>query len=246
MSKADRNLLEIEAATIYVLTDSGRILRSSSPDHEEGSRFRLASCNSGNVVLIRHDVSESAARSIEGLAAREPALAHPDGLPVYLNEYRRLLAVEAPVKSGDSDLIWTFPDQLDHDHPAELVRSDTSAGDQLLARLADRGMPEFVAKMGFVDIGEFWAPWCIALQGEEIASIAFTVGVVPASAEVGVTTIPAFRGQGLAAVATAEWASLSANNGRVLFYGTSRANISSQRVTQRLGLRLIGTSLKID
>jgi hypothetical protein len=39
MSKADRNLLEIEAATIYVLTDSGQILRRSSPDHERGPDF---------------------------------------------------------------------------------------------------------------------------------------------------------------------------------------------------------------
>jgi len=245
MSQSDHDLLAIEAATIYVLTDSGRILHKSSPDHDAGPRFRLASCASGNIVLVRHDVGESIAHAIEGLAAREPALPPPDGAPVYLNEYRSFLAVEAPVESSDSGLIWTFPDRLDYDHPADLVRSDTPAGDRLLAGLTESGMPEALAKMGFVDVGEFWTPWCVALHGEEIASIAFTVGLGHASAEVGVATVPAFRGRGLAAAATAGWASLKANSERVLFYVASRSNVSSHRVTQRLGLRPIGTDLTI-
>jgi len=244
MSQTDRDLLAIEAATIYVLTDSGRILHRSSPDRKEGPRFRLASCASGHVVLIRHDVAEATARAIEGLVAREPALWRPDSAPAHLNEYRRLLG-EAPFDGSDAELIWTFPDRLDYDHSAELVRSDTPEGDRMLARLTERGMPEPLSEMGFVDVGEFWAPWCVALQGDEIASLAFTVGMGPASAEVGVNTVPAFRGRGLAAAATAGWASLPANSGRVLFYGASRTNVSSQRVTQRLGLRLIGTSLAI-
>jgi RimJ/RimL family protein N-acetyltransferase len=246
MSQTDLDLLAIEAATIYVLTDSGRILHRSSPDRKEGTRFRLAVCRSGSVVQLRHDVDESTALAIEYLAAREPALWHPDGAPVQLNEYRRVLAVETPVEESDAGLIWTFPDRLDYDHSAELVSSDTPAGDRLIARLNERGMPEPLFDLGFVDIGEFWAPWCIALQGDEIASIAFTVGLGPAGAEVGVATVPAFRGRGYAAAATAGWASLSAHSGRVLFYGASRANVSSQRVTQRLGLRLIGTDLTIS
>ena len=139
MRKADLDLLEIEAATIYVLTDSDRILHRSSPDRDAGPRFYFAGCSSGNVVRIRHDVAESTARAIEDLAAHEPALSHPDRTPVHLNEYRRILAAETPVESGDSELIWTFPDRLDYDHSAELVRSDTPAGDRLLARLTDQG-----------------------------------------------------------------------------------------------------------
>ena len=213
-------------------------------------RFHLAGCTSGNVALIRPDVGESTARAIESFAAGEPTLGHRDSTPVHLDDYLRLLAAEAPVERYDMGLLWTFPDCLDYEHPAALVGSDTPAGDRLLARLTERGMPEALAALGFVDVGEFWAPWCVALEGDEIASIAFTVGPArhfsgAASAEVGVTTVPAFRGRGCAAAATTGWASLRAHAGRILFYGASKTNVSSQRVTQRLGLRFIGASLTI-
>ena len=243
---SDRDLLAIETATIFALTDSGRILRRNTPDHEAGPRFHLAWCTSGNVVRIRHDVGERTARAIETLAAGEPAFRDPDLAPVHLDDYVRILTAEAPVEKCDMGLIWTFPDRLDYEHPAALVRSETLAGDSLLARLTERGMPEALVALGFVDISEFWAPWCVALHGDGIASISFTVGVGEASAEVGVTTIPEFRGRGFAAAATAGWAALPAHGGRTLFYGAAKTNVSSQRVAQRLGLRQIGACLAID
>jgi predicted GNAT family acetyltransferase len=106
-------------------------------------------------------------------------------------------------------------------------------------------MPEALVALGFVDVGEFWAPWCVALEGDEIASIAFAARLGPAGAETGVATVPALRGRGFAAAATAGWASLPALDGRTLFYSTSRTNLSSQRVAQRLGLRFIGATFSI-
>lgn len=241
----DRDLLAIQAATIFVLTESGRILRTNAPDQAAGPRLYLAGCVSGNVVRIRRDVAERTAQAIESLAAHEPALRDPGSTPVHLDDYLELLAAEAPVEQRDAGLIWTFPDRLDHQQPAALVASDTPEGDRLLARLNERGMPEALVALGFVDAGEFWAPWNVAFDGDEIASIALTARLGPASAETGVTTVPAFRGRGFAAAATAGWASLPALSGRVLFYSTSRTNVSSQRVAQRLGLRFIGASFAI-
>ena len=238
----DRDLLIAQAATIFELTDSSRILHRNSPDHAAGPRLHLAGCASGIVVHIRHDVAEGTARAIEGLVASEPALHDLDSKLVHLDDYVRLLAAEAPVERCDRGMLWTFPERLGYQPPATLVRSDTPAGDRLLARGTDGGMPEAMVALGFVDTGEFWAPWCVALDGDEIASIAFTVGVGPASAEVGVATVPALRGRGLAAAATAGWASLPAHSGRTLFYGAAMTNVSSQRVTQRLGLRPIGAT----
>ena len=194
---------------------------------------------------MRQDVGERTARALDSLAASEPPLRNHDSTPVHIDDYLWLLAAEAPVGRHDMRWIWTFPDRLDYEKPAELVSSDSIAGDRLLTRLSGRGMPGDLAALGFVDVGEFWAPWCVALDGAEIVSIAITSGLGPASAEVGVTTVPEFRGRGFAAAATAGWASLPANRGRILFYGTGRSNASSQRVTQRLGLRPIGTSLSI-
>jgi RimJ/RimL family protein N-acetyltransferase len=245
----DVELLAMEVATIFVLTDSGRIIRRNSPDarpdHASGPRLHLAGCASGNIIRLRHDVGEETAKAIESLVAHEPPLSLPESTPVHLTDYLRLLATKAPAEHSDLGLLWTFPEELVFDHPARLVASNTPEGDDLLAQITEQGMPDYLVTAGFVDVGEFWAPWCVAFEGNQIASIAFAAGLATESAETGVYTFPAFRGRGYAAAATAGWASLPALRGRTLFYGTSRTNISSQRVTQRLGLRFLGTSLSI-
>jgi hypothetical protein len=63
--------------------------------------------------------------------------------------------------------------------------------------------------------------------------------------DVGVATMRPFRGRGSAAAATAGWAALPAIRGLHSFYSTSWSNVSSQRVTERLGLRFIGTRFTI-
>jgi hypothetical protein len=241
----DRDLLANRFANSFVLTESGRILRRNTPDQAAAGRFFLAGCASGNVVGIRHDVGADTARAMELLVADEPALRDPDSTPLHLDEYLRLLAAEAPVEEWHAGLIWTFLERLEYAHQVTLVGSDTPQGDRLLARLTERGVPERLVRQGFVDVGEFWAPWCVALDKDDIASIAFTVSMGATSAEVGVNSVPEFRGRGFAAAATAGWAMLPALGGRALFYSTSRTNLSSQRVTQRLGLRFMGASLSI-
>ncbi len=241
----DRDLLELHVGTGFVLTDSGRILHENAPDQSAGPRLYFAGCSSGNVVRLRHDVGEGTAQAIASLAADEPALSEPISTPVHLDDYIHLLAAEAPVQRWNAGLVWTFPDRLDYEHNAALVDSNTPEGDRLLRRLRGRGMPEPLVALGFVDVGELWAPWCVAIHDDDIASIAFAARRGSAGAETGVATVPAFRGRGFAAAATAGWAMLPALREHVLFYSTSRANVSSQRVAQRLALRFLGATLAI-
>jgi predicted GNAT family acetyltransferase len=60
-----------------------------------------------------------------------------------------------------------------------------------------------------------------------------------------VNTLPAYRGRGLAAAATAGWSRLPGLQMRPLFYATHRDNLSSQRVIARLGLPFLGIRLQI-
>jgi predicted GNAT family acetyltransferase len=59
-------------------------------------------------------------------------------------------------------------------------------------------------------------------------------------------TVPEFRARGFAAAAPAAWSRLPSLAGRALFYSTQTTNLSSQRVTARLGLRLIGGSVSLE
>jgi RimJ/RimL family protein N-acetyltransferase len=104
-------------------------------------------------------------------------------------------------------------------------------------------VPAGFAEMGFVDVSDFWDPWCVALQDGEVASVAFAARLSETGASLGLATQPEFRGKGYAAAATAGWTRAPALRSRALFYGTDPTNISSRRVAARLGLRFLGASL---
>lgn len=238
-------LFALEVEAIYELDAAGRLLRRSSPDRLEAPRLFLASCAGGRVLRVRHDVPETTRLALERVAASEPSWAGFDSAPTHLEEYRRILAADAPVAAWHTELVWTFPEPFAFKQSVDLVRSGTDRGDRLLATLDHDGMPEALVTAGFLDSDGLWAPWCAVIDGGAIASLASTVAAGAASAEVGLFTFPAFRGRGLGAAATAGWAAHPALAGKTLFYGTDRENVSSQRVVERLGLPFLGTSLSI-
>jgi predicted GNAT family acetyltransferase len=97
----------------------------------------------------------------------------------------------------------------------------------MAAQFAECGMPQAMIDAGFKSVADLWAPWCVVLEGDEIAAIAFTARLIDAGAEIGVYTFPKFRARGYAAAVTAAWASMPSLEGRALFYSTSRTNRSS-------------------
>ena len=221
------------------------MLHRSSPDRLEAPRLFLAVCDTGRVLRVRHDVPERTRLEIDRVATGEPSWADFNSAPTYLDEYRRILAADAPVTESHTELVWTLPEDLDFRQSTDIVFSGADRGARLLASLDRDGMPKTLMEAGFLDTAGFWSPWCVAIEGDEIASIAMAAGVGPAAAEVGLYTFPAFRGRGLGAAATAAWASHPDLRGKTLFYGTDRENVSSQRVVERLGLPFIGTGLSI-
>ena len=241
----DLALLRLEAQTLFSLDTRSRIVHVNSPDNGPAPRLYLAGCASGNILYLRNDVGDETAATIARLAAEEPPLSEPASNALHIDQYRQLLgAGDSPTESWPG-LIWTVPSERAFAHAARLIRSDTSAGDDLLARLRADGMSSALIDMGFTALSEFWPPWCVAMDGGDIASIAFTVAQNEKAAEAGLATMPAFRGRGLGAAATAGWASHPELGARALFYSTSRANTSSQRVVERLQLRFLGASLRI-
>jgi hypothetical protein len=230
---------------MFVMSSSERIERKNDPDCPPGPRLFFAGCPHGNIVRVRHDIGDQIALRLLAIAAEEPPWRDPDVLPQCLGKIIDILSTGQPVVTIAPGVIYRLPNGLRYEHPAMIVRGDSVEGEQMLARLAERGLPQSMLDAGFKGVGDFWEPWCVALADDEIASIAFAARIGDVGAEIGVYTFPTFRARGFAAAVTASWSSLPCLNGRALFYSTARSNRSSQRVAARLGLRMIGASVRI-
>ena len=118
-------------------------------------------------------------------------------------------------------------------------------GDELLSRFGT-WCPRAFARWASVTPADLWAPWCVATVEGEVASIVEAVRRGPAGAEVGVDTAVGWRGRGLAAAVTAAWSRHPELSELVLFYSTSRVDVSSQRVTARPSLRRLGATFAVS
>jgi GNAT acetyltransferase len=243
----DLRLLHVDIDTMFVMTESGRIERENDPDCSSGPRVFFIGCPFGSIARVRYDVDDRIARSVFELAAKEPPWRHPDVMPGCVQQIVELLSDGRPGGTVAAALIYKLPNGLAHEHRATIVRGDSSEGRQLLARLAERGMPDYMVDAGFKQAGDFWEPWCVVLDGNsgEIASMAFAARLGETGAEIGVYTFPKYRGRGFAAAVTASWSSIPSLKQRALFYSTAKSNRSSQQVAARLGLRRIGASVRI-
>jgi hypothetical protein len=238
-------LLEINAATGFITAPSGRIERQSDPDRSQAPRMVLAGCEAGNIVRLRADVSAEVAAKITAVVAREPPFDKLGAVPRFLEKYRELLSIEANVPDSAFGQIHLLAHDMKVAHEASLVRQGSAKGAKLFATLGRHGVPKSLKDAGFADISHFWEPWCVAMQGDEIAAIAFAARLGETGAELGVTTMPEFRGRRFAAAVTACWTSLPQLKDKTLFYSTTRDNLASQRVIAQLGLPFIGVSVRL-
>lgn len=238
--------LAIDIETNFVLSASGRILRENDPNHSVGPRLFIAGCPGGNLAHVRHDVPDRTARQVLDLLAAEQPWLKPAARPQKFHEVMQLLAQEQPVTSIDALLIYALPRQGPMEADLRLICSGTDEGAALLDRFATTGLPRHLIDAGFANVRDFWAPWCVAIDGDAIAAMAFAARLGERGAEVGVYTFPGWRSRGLAAAVTTRWSLLPELAGRELFYSAAVANTSSQRVAARLGLQHFAVGLRIS
>src|ERR1019366_3797869 len=149
----DLRLLNVDAATTFVISGSDRIVRENDPDCSPGPRVFLAGCPLGNIARVRRDVEDQIARSVLAIAAEEPPWRDPDVLPKCLGKIVEVLSCGQPVKTVTPALIYRLPNGLKYEHPAVIVRGDSVEGGQMLACLADRGLPQYMLDAGFKGVG---------------------------------------------------------------------------------------------
>jgi hypothetical protein len=242
----DAELLTIQFHTAFVFERPGRMSTVNDPDRSPAPKFALFGCSSGNVYGVRADVADGVASQLMDLAASEPPFVDISEAPRHLDRYIELLSRNTLAPQTRLGLTYVLPNNNAYQHDVQLMRSDSDEGEALRAALAAQGVPPGLAEMGFVEVSEFWDPWCVALHNGEAASVAFAARLSEAGAALGLATSPEMRGRGYAAAATAGWSRIPALRSRALFYSTDRLNISSQRVVARLSLRFFGSSLELS
>ncbi len=242
----DAQLLAIQFQTAFVFERSGRISTTNDTGRSPAPRFALSGCAFGNVCGVRADVTDHVAARLMDLAALGPPFIDQSSASRHVDRYIELLSRDALVPKPCLGVTYVLPNEIAYQHYVRLICSDSLEGQELRATLAAQGVPAGLVEMGFVDVSEFWDPWCVALERGEVASVAFAARLSATGADVGVATSPRLRGKGYAAAATAGWARMPALRSRALFYSTDQTNISSQRVAARLGLRLLGASLALS
>lgn len=245
MDHPSARLLAINAETLFVLSPAGRIVRENDPEESAGPLVFFAGCAESNVAYVRQDVDEALTGTILARLRGEPPWTEIAAPPVCIGGICEDLRATMPVKTVTTSIIYALPNGPPAGPDGAFAGHDDTAGQALVARLARDGMPEALTTAGFLSPADFWPPWCVRLEGNEIAAIAIAARLGAAGAEIGVYTFPRFRGRGLAAAVTARWSSLAALRGRTLFYSALATNRSSHRVTERLGLEPIGLGLRI-
>lgn len=239
-----RALLALQAQTLFEMSPRLRMIRARDPDSSPAPRLYLGGGTDGWVGYVRDDIGDTQRHEIDALLRDEPPVTAPGVTPRHAETYRAILEAE-PLSLHNYGPVHRLPrGTRAPDIDAAIVCCDTTEGDALVERIRCGGMPKGLYDAGFVDLSHFWAPWCAATVGDDIAALAFCVRDGLMAREIGVYTVGDYRGRGYAPAVTAAWSALHPRH-PVLFYSTHRDNQASQRVIARLGLPFLGESMRI-
>ncbi len=238
---SDLDLVRLRAANSWVLDGRGRILRANSPDEASAPAVFIAGCGEGNLSWFGPGVDGAKAVEIERVV-------HEAARLIEQGAAESLATICVGILGGGAveiELSWAL-DRFDGVLGVTTVVSSGSPGGEVIeTRLLNDGMPAAFVEAGFVDVDELWPPWCIAFGDGELASIAFAARVGSKAAEIGLHTMPRFRGRGLAVLATRAWTQHPELAGKTLFYSTSTGNTASRAVVAKLDARFLGFSASI-
>lgn len=237
------SLINLELKTRFDIAADGRIEREAAPDGGPGPLMFLAGCDKGVAVRFGREVSDDLVAELSDLAADEPPLPDPDGAPRHLDRYLALLGAGSAAHPG---LAFHLPQGTTVPGGGEMILSGTPEAARLEERFVREGVPPALVAMKIREAADLWPPYCLVLQDGEIASMAFASRLGVQGVELGLETLPPFRGRGLAALAVAGWSGHPALKDRTLFYSTARSNLASQRVVAKLGLRFLGPTWEIS
>jgi RimJ/RimL family protein N-acetyltransferase len=218
---------QLQLDTLFVLSESGRILSTRRPLPSPGPAFMLIRGATEVAWAVRDDVADELADELADLARQEPVAPEWHQPPIHARRYQA--ALRGRVDWGPA---FEFPEFVPSRDGVVAIHDEAPLG---------RHFSGWVA--GEIEAGA--APMMAVLVDGHAVSVCFCARRSLGAAEAGLETAPAFRGRGLATRVTTAWAGAVRASGRTPLYSTSWANASSLAVARKLGLRVYATNWSI-
>jgi hypothetical protein len=203
--------------TLYILDGRRRVVSTREPNPGHGPEFVLIRRADSCAWAIGTGIGDEQAREVTRLALDEHPTSDFRRPPKHLEEYMRIIGGEF-----DAGPAFEFPEHMPLIEDAALIEDVECLQGSFNGWTAD----ELAGRSPIMAIVENGVP----------ISICFCARVSELNAEAGVETAPAFRGRGIAGLATAAWATAIRASGRTPIYSTSWSNTPSLAVARKLGL----------
>ena len=233
MTLANVNHMRLHTNALYVYDSDGCITASNQFNGGPIPRFHLARTHAANYSVFRSDVPRAIVEAIGDLVLKEPILRDLDALPIYRNEYIKLLSKQDPVVS-----IWHGP--------AYRFTNTPSAKDANVVPIDATNRGVLMQHMGdwLEDVGHRY-PFVALLEDGHAVAVCASARMTPEAHEAGVETVPSYRRRGYAARVVAAWANAVVLEKAEPLYSTSWDNHASQAVANTLNLELVGTDFHV-
>lgn len=210
--------------TLFATDADGRLASGSTYLHVIRTPER-ATC------FCHRDLSAEAAGRLEEIAHRERG--RHSRWPQDYADYLRVLSTVATVIAVRAGPLYVFPERPAFEPRAVAIGEHNA--ELLLGRL-DEWRPDVAAGL----------PMFAAIRDGRAVSICATVKASEWAHAAGVETLPAYRGQGLAAQAVAAWGAAVQSLGATAFYGATFDNVASQGVARTLDLELLAGEFSVE
>ena len=207
----------VQLETLFVLSESGRIVSTREPNPTPGPLFSLIRGQGDCVWAVHADVPKDVARCLETLALDERPAGDFEDAPSHQDEYVSLLG--GTVESGP---VFTFPEPDRADAKIVAVKD---------VRQLARHFPGWTTE----ELPER-APVVAICEGSDAVSVCFCARRTAVAAEAGLETAERFRGRGFGPRVTAAWARAIRALGILPMYSTSWQNRASLAVARKLCL----------
>ncbi|SMF80758.1 Predicted acetyltransferase [Paenibacillus uliginis N3/975] len=221
----DDQLMQIQASTLYVLDETGRMIRINEPGETDSPALFIGKTHNSMHTYISDRLPEAIAEELN------------DHIKSSINI---VMLCEIIGKYSAVKNVWIGPAYAYlHSIPPSMEDEQVMVINENNAHMLSRHFDHLTLKLTehLPIVGYVW--------DGQVVSLCCSARISDRATEASLSTVEDFRGRGLAAKVTAKWIGEVLKQGRIPLYSTSWDNLNSQRVAQKLGLHPYGMDFNI-